>query len=117
MTTNDKALKRVKKVKPPSRPQRWAEAAAGLKAAAAKLDEAFSDVETALSAMQGVKSEYDEWLGNLPESLQSSPLGEKLQAISDLDFEQDPHDLSVDDLTSLADEAEAVDLPRGFGRD
>jgi hypothetical protein len=62
-----------------SRPQRWTEA-----------------VET-LRELQG---EYQEWLDNLPENLQGSPLAEKLEAVCALDL----------------DEFE-VELPRGFGRD
>jgi hypothetical protein len=62
-----------------SRPQRWAEA-----------------VET-LRELQRV---YQEWLDNLPDSLQDSALAEKLEALCELDLEQ------LD-----------VDVPRGFGRD
>jgi hypothetical protein len=49
-----------------SRPQRWAEAVATLRA---------------------LQEEYQCWLDNLPENLQDSPLAEKLQAICDLDLE------------------------------
>jgi hypothetical protein len=62
-----------------SRPQRWTEA-----------------VET----LRTLQEEYREWLDNLPETLQDSPLAEKLEAVCTLDL----------------DELE-VDLPRGFGRD
>jgi hypothetical protein len=62
-----------------SRPQRWAEA-----------------VET----LRELQSAYQEWLDNVPDSLQDSALAEKLEAICDLDLEQ------LD-----------VDVPRGFGRD
>ena len=41
------------------------------------------------------------WLAALPDSLQESALAEALQAICDLDL----------------DELQAIDLPRGFGRD
>jgi hypothetical protein len=62
-----------------ARPQRWADA-----------------VET----LRQLQAEYQDWLDNLPESLQDSALADKLQAVCDLD---------LDELD--------VDLPRGFGRD
>jgi hypothetical protein len=45
--------------------------------------------------------EYAAWLESLPDNLRNSPLAEALQAISDLD------------LTEL----QAIEPPRGFGRD
>jgi hypothetical protein len=45
--------------------------------------------------------EYAAWLESLPENLRDSPLAEALQAICDLD------------LTEL----QAIEPPRGFGRD
>ena len=45
--------------------------------------------------------EYAAWLENLPDNLRDSPLADALQAISDLD------------LTEL----QAIEPPRGFGRD
>ena len=62
-----------------SRPQRWRDA-----------------VET----LRELQEEYQEWLDNLPESLQSTALAEKLDEVCSLDLDQ------LD-----------VDLPRGFGRD
>jgi hypothetical protein len=63
-----------------TRPQRWADAVATLR------------------ELQG---EYQDWLDNLPESQQDTPLADKLQAVCDLDL----------------DELESVDLPLGVGRD
>jgi hypothetical protein len=62
-----------------SRPQRWAEA-----------------VET----LRELQAEYQDWLDNLPESLQSSALAEKLEEVCSVDID------SLD-----------VELPLGFGRD
>ena len=45
--------------------------------------------------------EYTAWLENLPDNLRDSPLADALQAICDLD------------LTEL----QAIEPPRGFGRD
>jgi hypothetical protein len=62
-----------------SRPQRWRDAVA---------------------ALRELQEEYQEWLNNLPESLQSSPLAEKLEEVCSLDLDQ-----------------LEIDLPFGFGRD
>ena len=62
-----------------SRPQRWRDA-----------------VET----LRELQDEYQEWLDNLPETLQSTALADKLDEVCSLDLDQ------LD-----------VDLPRGFGRD
>ena len=62
-----------------SKPQRWAEA---------------------VSTLRDLQEAYQEWLDNLPESLQDTALAEKLQEVCDID-------LDVLD----------VELPKGFGRD
>ena len=62
-----------------ARPQRWREA---------------------IDTLRALQEEYQEWLDNLPENLQGSPLAEKLEAVCALDL----------------DELE-VELPLGFGRD
>lgn len=56
--------------------------------------------QEAVETLRELQTEYQEWLDNLPESLQDSTLAEKLQTVCDLD---------IDELD--------VDLPRGFGRD
>jgi hypothetical protein len=48
-----------------------------------------------------LQDEYRAWLDNLPTSLEGSRLAEKLHAISELDLE----------------ELQAIDPPRGYGRD
>lgn len=80
--------------KPMSRPQRWADAA--------------SAAGSALSELQSIQEEYQGWFDNLPENLQQSGLGEKLQTIVDLDIQT---------ALDAAQEAESADLPRGFGND
>jgi hypothetical protein len=55
----------------------------------------------AVTALVDLQEEYRTWLENLPPNLESSRLAEKLQAIVELDLE----------------ELQAVDPPRGFGRD
>lgn len=88
------AGKKAKKPKPKSRTQRWNEAAA--------------EAVAALEALKDIQSEYEEWKDNLPENLQQSALGEKLDAVCDLDIEG---------ALDTAQEAEGADLPQGFGRD
>lgn len=80
--------------KAPSRVDRWNDAAAR--------------AVTALQELVDIKSEYEEWLDNLPENLRDSALGEKLQAVVDL---------NLDEALDIASEAENADLPLGFGRD
>lgn len=84
-----------------SRPARWADASGRAMAAAQALTDA-------LEELKGIQEEYNEWYEGMPENLQQGPTGEKLQEIQNLDFDVD---------LSVVDEADAVDLPRGFGRD
>jgi hypothetical protein len=54
----------------------------------------------AVTTLQALQAEYQDWLDHLPESLQDSVLAEKLATICALDLE--PLD---------------VEVPKGFGRD
>ena len=63
-----------------SRPQRWRDA---------------------VQTLVDLQAEYQEWLDNLPDSLQASPVAERLEAICEYD---------LGDL-------ETLEPPRGFGRD
>ena len=56
---------------------------------------------TAVSTLVAVQNEYRSWFDNLPANLEGSQLAEKLEAICELDLE----------------ELQAIDLPRGYGRD
>lgn len=73
-----------------------------------KWHEACSKAREALSELVDLKSEYEEWRDALPENLQSSALGEKLEAVCDLD---------IDAAVDVIEEAEGLELPIGFGRD
>ena len=86
--------KKAKKAKRPSRSTRWADACAR--------------ASEALGELQDLQQEYSDWKDNLPESLQSSPVGEKLDAVCELDIEG---------AMSTVEEADGADLPQGFGRD
>ena len=63
-----------------SRPQRWRDS---------------------VQTLVDLQAEYQDWLDNLPESLQASPLAERLETICEYDF----------------GDLEALEPPRGFGRD
>ena len=86
-----------------SRPKRWATALADAQSAVEQLEGAFSE-------LNDLKDEYQEWLDSLPENLETSAVGEKLEAVTCLEFE-------MEDVKSQIDEAEAIELPLGFGRD
>jgi hypothetical protein len=55
----------------------------------------------AVATLIELQDNYCAWLDNLPANLEASRLAEKLQAIAELNFE----------------ELQAIDLPRGYGRD
>lgn len=88
-----------------SRPARWADATS-------RARKALEDLESALDDLDSVRQEYEEWRDNLPENLQSSALAEKLNEVADLNITD-----ALGDVSSVLDEAEGIDLPRGFGRD
>lgn len=77
-----------------SRSHRWSDAA--------------NRAEAALQDLLDIQQEYEEWKDNLPENLQQSALGEKLEAVCDLDLQ------GAQDTIS---EAIDIELPMGFGRD
>ena len=104
------------RTKTPSRATRWADACAQARDALDSIATAKSDLEAAFSDLNDLKGEYDDWKGNLPDSLQSSPVAEKLEAVTALDLEPDL-DLDVSDIESALDEAEGADLPLGWGKD
>lgn len=93
--------------RPPSRTSRWNDAAADARTA-------LDSLSAALGELNEVRAEYEDWRDNLPENLQQSALGEKLNAVVDLDL--DPGSLLGDAETAIGD-AEGADLPLGFGRD
>jgi hypothetical protein len=55
----------------------------------------------AIATLIGLQNEYRAWLDNLPDNLEGSRLADKLQEIAALDLE----------------ELQAIDPPRGYGRD
>jgi hypothetical protein len=69
---------------------------------------ALSTAADALRELQDIQGEYAEWRESLPENLQSNAVAEKLDALCDLDIEG---------ALATVEEAEAIELPLGFGRD
>jgi hypothetical protein len=55
----------------------------------------------AITTLIDLQDEYRAWLDNLPDNLEGSRLADKLQAIAELDLE----------------ELQAINPPRGYGRD
>jgi hypothetical protein len=99
----------AKRKKQPSRADRWNDALG-------RARPALSDLKSALEDLEEVRQEYVDWRDNLPENLGQSPVGEKLNYVSDeLDVENAVSELET--IESLLDDAEGADLPLGFGRD
>jgi hypothetical protein len=92
--------------KAPSKTTRWQDAAS---AAATALQ----DAQSALQELYEVQQEYQDWLDNLPENLQGSALGDKLNEVTQLELDPD----MIQDAMDAVDQAEGMDLPLGFGRD
>lgn len=86
----------MSKEKKQSRVDRWNESvAAAIQAANA--------LESALGDLLDVQSEYQDWKDGLPENLESSAVGEKLEAVCDLDIEGAKD--TVDDIISTLSDA------------
>lgn len=78
------------------------------KSRSTRWSEACIAASIALQDLKDLQDEYQDWLDNLPENLQSSAVSEKLEAVCDLDIEG-----AIDTVS----DAEGMDLPLGFGRD
>jgi hypothetical protein len=105
----------LKAPKKQSRPQRWAALVAEARERLDALSQARDDLKDSLDALGELRQEYEEWKDSLPDNLQGSSLADKLETVCGIDFES--ADIDLDELTSLVDEAEGVELPLGFGRD
>jgi hypothetical protein len=102
-----------------SRPKRWAAACVRASAAFEKLEAALGEVESSCSDLNDLRQEYSDWRDNLSENLQSSPVAEKLDAVLELEFEDIHSELesAISEKRGVIEEASAIDLPQGFGRD
>jgi hypothetical protein len=100
-----------------SRTQRWADAVAVAQEALSTLDAAYSGLESALFDLNDLRSEYEEWREGMSENLSGGAVADKLDAILELEFPEDPRGMNFDELERLIGQAEGADLPLGFGRD
>jgi len=76
--------------------------------------EAQGELHEALATLTELKEEYQEWYDNMPEGLQGSATGEKLEELINWEFETE---VDLDEYDELIGNAENADLPRGFGKD
>jgi hypothetical protein len=110
-----------KKAKQPTRHERFTGAAQALLDAVDSLRSTWEDqsqeLEDARHELQSIQQEYEEWLNNLPENLQSSALAEKLSIICDISLLDGIEEPDFDSLANAAQEALDSDPPLGFGRD
>lgn len=105
--------------KQPSRPARWAAAVVACRKAIDAAEAAVTGLEEAAGELRSVQEEYEEWKDNLDGKFEGSPLSEKLDAVAELQIEDLAESCrsAIDEASGTVDEAEAIDLPRGFGRD
>jgi len=77
------------------------------------------EFDAVMTDLDALREEYEEWQGNLPESLMETTLYEKLDEVVNLDFSSLNSELEgwCAEAEDLLEEAEGVDLPRGWGRD
>lgn len=110
---------KVKREKPKSRTQRWHDAISIAQKALEALRTAASELDSAVADLESVREEYADWRDNLPENLQQSSLGEKLDAVADFEFADLVSAINdaADEVENTLGEAEGADLPLGFGRD
>jgi hypothetical protein len=102
-----------------SRTARWNDAIQEARSAYEGVKEHQDDLASAFQNLAEVQQEYIDWRDNLPENLQGSALGEKLNAVADIDIESMANDpmSNWEGVESVLDEAEGAELPQGFGRD
>jgi hypothetical protein len=98
---------------------RWEEAAARCRSEFDKIMAAADELVGALSDLEDIRGEYEDWFTNLPDNLQDSPTGAKLAEVSQIDIESVRDDPlgNWNDVELVVEQAEGVDLPLGPGRD
>lgn len=111
--------KRVKRVRPKSRPARWADAAGEAASALSEIEDALTRFSGAMEDLRAVQEEYEGWKDSLNEGAAAGPMGEKLNAVCELEIESKAEAIesAINEAREVVDEAEGIDLPRGFGKD
>jgi len=106
------------KRRPPSRPQRWAEAVTEARKAFDDIHEVREALSQALGELRSIQEEYESWRDNMQgTNLENSPTYEKLEEVCNIDIEGVVDSSDLDDIENVLGEAEGADLPRGFGND
>lgn len=100
-----------------SRPERWARAVARVRVELDSVLKGLSELDESLELVRELRDEYAEWGDALPDNLRSSPIADKLDAIAELDLDDEIESRTAAELIDLVEELETVSLPRGFGRD
>ena len=102
-----------------SRPQRWNKAVKEITTILDGMANQLDNLDSAAAELKGVQEEYEEWKDNLPENLQSGALADKLDTVIELSIEELGVAIrdAIEEAQGVIAEAEAVDLPQGFGRD
>lgn len=106
-----------------SRPKRWEEACARARklfeeaqALHEQMTDKLGEVMDEVQELRELQDEYEQWRDSLPENLEDSPTAERLTEVIELELDPaDPEDL--DEIDDMLQQAEGVELPRGFGRD
>jgi hypothetical protein len=109
----------LKRKRPPSKTQRWADLCKAAGDTLLRIENELDAVETAINDLDEMRQEYSDTYDNMPQNLQGSAYGEKLSSVANLNLEDAAQPLrdAVEELRGVIDEAEGVDLPLGFGRD
>ena len=103
-----------KRERPKSRSARWADACAQAREAFDAMSSAKDEFDNAMSELDSIRQEFEEWHDNLDGKFEGSALVEKLETVKDLTTEVE---IDLSEAETALDEAEGADLPLGFGRD
>lgn len=96
-----------------SRPKRWVKAVAEVQTYLGEIEASKAQAVEAMQELESLRLEYEEMRDNVPENLQSSAYYERLDAVASLDFSTE----EVEEMASVIEEADGIELPLGFGRD
>jgi hypothetical protein len=105
--------------RPLSKPKRWAAACRAASVLLTEIEAKLDALENSISDLNDLRQEYSDTFDNMPQNLQSSPYGEKLSEVANLQTEDAAQVIrdAVEEVSGIIYEAEGMDLPRGFGKD
>ena len=76
------------------------------------------DLQTNIGLLTELKDEYEQWKDSMPENLEQSPTGQKLEETVDtLDTAIDTLDNILSESENVVSDLECCELPMGFGND